>query len=89
MSRVRFAVGVASIAQDGIVYAALLPDGPLLSLDGGAAIIWRALQDDGDLDTLADRVAASVADVPADLGVQVDAFVETLRAHGLLAEPAS
>jgi hypothetical protein len=87
MSRTHVAPGVASVEADGILYAALLPDGPLLSLDGGAAIIWQELQADGDLTTLERRVAVMLTDAPTDLGAQIQAFVETMLSHGLLTAP--
>jgi hypothetical protein len=87
MNVLRLADRVASAEVGDTVYAARLPDGPLVVLDGVSALIWRRLRDDADLDTLPTRVAAQLLDPPADLGTQIDAFVGMLRAHGLLVPP--
>lgn len=66
-----------------VVYVARLPDGPLLVLDGPAALIWVEARSDAP-GTLAQRVAdasgASVADIEGD----IEAFTADLVAAGLL-----
>lgn len=83
MTRLRPAHGVGTVESDGTVYAATLPDGPIVVLDGVAALIWvEALS--GERATLADRVAAAT-DVAADaIRADVEAFVADLVARGLL-----
>ena len=45
MSRLRPASGVAHLDHGDVVYAATLPGGPILVLEGGAAAIWAAACD--------------------------------------------
>ena len=84
MTSEALARGVTSVESGDLVYVARLPTGPLLVLDGGAATIWRQLADGGAAGTLRERVAATLLDPPPDLGEQIEAFIETLRAHGML-----
>lgn len=85
MTGLRPAPGVAHVDDDDVVYAAVLPTGPILVLDGGAAAIWVAACD-GPRDTIAERVAASTGAAVADVRADVDAFVAELVARGLLIE---
>ena len=83
MSRLRPAHGVAVVEDDLVVYAAPLPDGPILVLDGGAAAIWIEACA-GERSSLAERVAAATG-VPVDtVRPEVEAFVDELLARGLL-----
>jgi len=36
------APNVGAVAEDGVVYAAVLPDGPIFVLTGDAAVAWHA-----------------------------------------------
>ena len=64
MMRLRPARGIAVVEEGDVVYAATLPDGPIIVLDGGAAAIWSAACD-GPRASIAERVAAAT-DVPVD-----------------------
>ena len=83
MSRLRPASGIAHVDQGDIVYAAPLPEGPILVLDGGAAAIWVAASD-GPRESIVERVAASTGAAAADVRADVEAFVEELLRRGLL-----
>ena len=82
------APGVAHVDDGEVVYAAALPDGPILVLDGGAAAIWVAACD-GPRDSIAERVAASTGAALADVHAEVDAFVDELVSRGLLVEASA
>jgi hypothetical protein len=85
MSSFSVAERVGVVEQDDDIYVAHLPDGPILSLTGTAAFVWRAALD-GPTEGIADRVAAA-AGLPADdIAADVAAFVETLQSAGLLAD---
>ena len=83
MSGLRPAPGVAFVEQGGVVYAAPLPDGPIVVLDGGAAAIWVAACD-GPRPTIAQRVARATGADLAEVGPHVDVFVDELLRRGLL-----
>ena len=83
MSAFRPAPGVGFIEQGGMVYAAPLPDGPIVVLDGGAAAIWVAACD-GPRRTIAERVAAATGAELAEVRPHVDAFLDELLERGLL-----
>jgi hypothetical protein len=74
-----------AVIQEGEVtfYVAPLPDGPILVLDGIAALIW-AEACAGDREHLAVRVAASLDPPGEDIAGEVDAFVSRLVERGLL-----
>lgn len=76
-------VGVVVDADE--IYVAHLPDGPILSLTGTAALVWRAAVN-GPAQQIADRVAAEAGLLAEDIADDVTTFVETLLAEGLLAE---
>lgn len=75
------AVGV--IEDDGVVYAATLPGGPIVVLDGVAALIWSEACA-GDRESIAERVAAATDASADDIRGHVDSFVADLVARGLL-----
>jgi hypothetical protein len=84
MTGYRRAAGVAVVEEDDVVYVALLPDGPIVLLDGVAGVIWSEARE-GPRSTIADRVAA-VTDAPvADIRAEVESFVEELVRRRLLA----
>lgn len=83
MIRYRPAADVGVIDDGTAVYAARLPEGPIVVLAGTAAVIWRAACEDGEA-ALADRVASSVDEDGATIVGAVDGFVAELVARGLL-----
>jgi len=78
------ATGVGSIDEGDAVYVAYLPDGPILELRGTAALIWREALE-GPRETLAERISSAVVARPADVSVDVMAFIELMVAKGLIA----
>ena len=83
MSHLRPGPGVAVIEEGGVVYAAPLPDGPIVVLDGGAAAIWIEACA-GERSALAERVAAATEVAVDAVRPEVEAFVDELLARGLL-----
>ncbi len=81
--RYELADGAAAVETVTTVYAARVPEGPVLVLDGAAAEIWReARADDGR--TVAERVAALFG-VPVDeVRGDVDDFLADACARGIL-----
>lgn len=87
MSGFHASPGVAIIEESGSIYAALLPDGPILVLDGVAALVWDAARR-SERAAVADEVAeATGADVDAIRPV-IDAFIDDLVDRGLLVADA-
>ena len=84
MSRLRPAARVAVVEDEAVVYAATLPDGPIVVLDGGAAAIWVEACA-GDRSSIADRVAEANRVPVGEIPAAVHAFVDELVARGLLA----
>ena len=76
-------VGVIMDRDD--IYVAHLPDGPILSLTGTAALVWRAALD-GPAQGISDRVAAAAGLPVGDIADDVTVFVETLLGGGLIVE---
>jgi hypothetical protein len=75
------AVGVIEAGDS--IYVATLPTGPIVVLEGVAALIWIEACE-GDRETIADRVA-SATDAPAEvIREHVESFVADLVARGLL-----
>ncbi len=83
MTRLRRAPGVGLITEEGILYAASLPDGPIVVLSGVAALIWGEACT-GERATIAERVARATEVSPDQIRPDVDAFVADLVARGLL-----
>ena len=81
--RLRLAEGVAAQVDGDTVYAAYLPAGPIVVLDGIAALIWKTACD-GPAATIVDRVAAATDASVDDIRTEVDAFVADLVRRGLL-----
>jgi len=79
--RVADRVGVTEEA--GVIFAARLPDGPILELAGTAALIWRRAVD-GPRQQIAERVAQDADADAAEIRDEVDRFVEELIELGLL-----
>jgi hypothetical protein len=83
MSAYRPAPGAAVVEEDDVLYAAILPDGPIVVLDGVAGVIW-AEACDGDPTRIVDRVAAVTDSHPDDIRAEVESFVDELVRRGLL-----
>jgi hypothetical protein len=77
------------VVQDDIAYLARLPRGPIVVLDGAAALIWTELVSAPDLNALVDQVRARLSDVPDDLAALVGAFVADLIARGWVASDSA
>ncbi len=85
MSSFRIAahIGVEDIETE--VYAAPLPDGPIVILRDAAALIWREIAGDG-LDAIVERVADVDGRAPDEIRDDVRAFLTGLAAQGLVVE---
>ena len=85
MNRLGLGRGVAVIDDGTVIYAAALPDGPIVVLEEGAAAIWvEACR--GDRATIAERLVDGT-DVPADeIRDNVEVFLERMIHAGLLRE---
>lgn len=83
MTRLRPAPGVGTVDDGDTVYAALLPDGPIVVLDGVAALIWVEACE-GERATIVDRVAAATDAATDAIRPEVERFVADLVARGLL-----
>ncbi len=83
MTRLRQAGGVGIVVYDGTVYAARLPDGPIVVLDGIAGLIWSEACGD-DRESIVDRVAEATDTAPDAIRADVETFVADLIARGLL-----
>jgi hypothetical protein len=79
----RPAAGIGVVDEGDVVYAATLPDGPIVVLDDIAAMIWSAACD-GPRHVIADRVAAATGAPIEEIRVHVESFVDSLVARGLL-----
>lgn len=67
--RVSLGSDVGSVEQDGVYYAAALPDGPILVLADEAADVWRAAlegRDVRDNDYVRALVAAELLTIDGD-----------------------
>lgn len=80
MSAVR-APNVGAVIEDGVVYAAVLPDGPIFVLTDGAADAWHAAVGT-DPAHAADRAHATVRAHAAGPGL--DGYTTALVDAGLL-----
>lgn len=82
MSRFAPRAGIGVEVEGDAVYAAHLPDGPIVVLDGAAAAIWHeACADGGDLVA---RVAERTGAAPGEIAETVRGFVDRLVGEGLL-----
>lgn len=81
----RPADGVLSEDVDGIVILINAAGDELLDLNATGSVVWRALGDGADLDTLVAAVQAAFPDAPADaLAADVAAFLAELGEAGLV-----
>lgn len=83
MKRVRPSDQCAVIDEEGVVYVAPLPDGPILVLDGVSALIWQTVCDP-QIDDAVAHVADATGQRPDDIARDVDAFVTDLVRRGAL-----
>ncbi|MGO4599364.1 PqqD family peptide modification chaperone [Terrabacter sp. 2RAF25] len=81
--RVSADAGVTVADDGGTVYVASLPAGPIVVLEGAAALIWSEATGEPAAGWVA-RVAGAVGQVEADITADVEAFVDELCARGLL-----
>lgn len=73
-----------TVGDDGqTVYVASLPAGPLVVLEGAAAVIWSEATGESAAGWVA-RVAGAVGQVEADIAADVESFVDDLCERGLL-----
>ena len=83
--RIHVAQGVGVEVDNDAVYAAPLPDGPIVVLEGIAALIWTAAAgvERGDVaGIVAERTGADVSAIRS----HVDAFIDEMLGLGLLVE---
>jgi hypothetical protein len=73
----------SQLMQDEVRYAAVLPSGPIVVLEGVAGLIW-AEACHGPAATIVDRVARSTGMEPPDIRKDVEHFVADLVTLGLL-----
>lgn len=73
--------------HDEAVYVARLPDGPIIVLEGTAALIW-AEACSSEPGEIADRVGERVDRDTGEIADAVSRFVEDLVARGLLRKAA-
>jgi hypothetical protein len=73
---------LATEVVDDAVYAARLPSGPIVVLEGVSAVIWEEACADGD--RVVEHVAARTGRAPEEIAESVTAFVDRLVADGLL-----
>jgi hypothetical protein len=83
--RLRVADGVGVESVDGVVYAAPLPDGPIMVLDGVAALIWDEA-DGVSRDAVADAVATFTAKDAASIRPHVEQFIDEMLKRWMLVE---
>jgi hypothetical protein len=73
----------AQLIEDDVCYAAVLPSGPIVVMDGIAGLIWTEACD-GPAVTLVERIAAATAAEPDEIRADVERFVAELVEVGLL-----
>ena len=85
MTALEAADRVAAVVTPEAVYVARLPDGPILVLNGTAALVWQSAVA-SKRETIAERIAAATS-MPVDgIRTDVEAFLESLIAQGLLVD---
>ena len=83
MTRLVVPPGVAVVEEPDVVYIARLPGGPIAVLDGVAAVIWGKRAPVSARRWLREW-RAGLEPPAADIGREVDHFVEGLIGHGFL-----
>jgi hypothetical protein len=68
------------------VYAARLPDGPPVALEGTGSLIFLAVEPGGTLEEILARVAAVAEISPSAIRSDVTSFVAELVSLGLVSE---
>lgn len=75
---------LCGVFDDGTeLYAARLPDGPILAFDELSALIWRSAADGSRADVVA-RVVEATGETPEAVRPHIDAFLDDLVSRGLL-----
>ena len=82
--RLRVADGVGVEVVEEVVYAAPLPDGPIIVLEGIAALIWNEACE-VRRETVAEAVAAKTGQDVASIRRHVDGFLDEMLSRGMLA----
>ncbi|MDL9978264.1 PqqD family protein [Microbacterium candidum] len=77
---------VAVVERGDDLFVTRLPDGPIVRLDGTAAVVWREALSDSEGD-IVDRVALRVGARSSDIAMDVGAFLSTLVGRHLLEPP--
>lgn len=73
----------AHLMHGDVRYAAVLPSGPIVVLDGIAGLIWSEACA-GPASSVVDRVAAATGTAPDQIRMDVERFLTELVALGLL-----
>ena len=84
MSRLRSGSAVAVIEEDGFVYAASLPDGPIVVLDAVAAAIWTEARRGGERSAIPERLAEGTGIPAASIRDNVEILLDDLLRSGIL-----
>jgi hypothetical protein len=84
----RIGTGVGLEKSGGSIYLAPLPRGPILVLEGVAALIFSEATS-GDREHLLDRILDQVDGPRDEIAAHVTAFLDDLVARGLLTEGAT
>lgn len=87
MTRVHRVESCGVVDEDGVVYAAPLPAGPITVLADASALIWRTIPDRGAI-VVADvvrQIASVTGEESTDIAGHVQAFLDDLVRLGLLA----
>jgi hypothetical protein len=74
----------ATVHGDGVVYAAALPGGPPVTLEGSGGVIFVAAVQGGTLDDIVVRVSSQVGVEAEEIRDDIRAFVDQLVEMGLL-----
>ncbi|RXZ50142.1 PqqD family protein [Agromyces binzhouensis] len=83
MGGYRPADATSVVEHEDVLYAATLPSGPILVLDGISGLIWEVACEDSDAPVV-DRVAELTGADPGDIRSEVERFVGDLVDRGLL-----
>ena len=91
MTAYRIADDVAWVSREDLdgdviprAYAALLPIGPPVALEGSACLVWLAVADGGTLDEIVQATALMAGVDPEAISDDVHALVDSLCAGGLV-----
>jgi len=71
------------LSNGDVQYAAMLPSGPIVVLDGIAGLIWSEVCA-GPYSSVVDRVAAATGTAPDQIRMDVERFLTELIELGLL-----